>query len=90
MPFSSKAQARYLFMKDPAVAKEFASKTKSIKSLPEHVSNKNKSMKAKMVEGSKEEEKMDKKLGVKKGGKKTKKMDEHDEKFVKSMMKMKK
>lgn len=37
MPFKSKAQARLLFAKKPEMAKEFASKTKSIKSLPEHV-----------------------------------------------------
>ena len=35
MPFKSKAQARYLYAKEPKVAKEFASKTKSIKKLPE-------------------------------------------------------
>lgn len=35
MPFKSKSQARALFAKAPEVAKEFASKTKSIKSLPE-------------------------------------------------------
>ena len=35
MPFASKAQARYLFSQHPDVAKEFASKTKSIKALPE-------------------------------------------------------
>lgn len=40
MPFKSKAQARYLFAKEPKVAKEFASKTKSIKKLPEHVKKK--------------------------------------------------
>jgi hypothetical protein len=37
MPFTSKAQARFLFAKHPAVAKEFAAKTKSIKALPEKV-----------------------------------------------------
>ena len=36
MPFTSQAQARYLFAKHPDVAKEFASKTPSIKDLPEH------------------------------------------------------
>lgn len=35
MPFKSKAQARYMFAKHPAIAKEFAAKTKSIKALPE-------------------------------------------------------
>lgn len=34
MPFKSKAQAKYMFAKHPKLAKEFASKTKSIKSLP--------------------------------------------------------
>lgn len=42
MPFKSKAQARYLFAKEPEVAKEFASKTKSIKALPNKVSAKKK------------------------------------------------
>jgi len=42
MPFKSKAQARYLFAKEPEVAKEFSSKTKSIKKLPEHVKPKKK------------------------------------------------
>ena len=37
MPFASKAQARYLFSQHPEVAKEFASKTPSIKALPDHV-----------------------------------------------------
>ncbi len=36
MPFKSKAQTKYMFAKHPAIAKEFASKTKSIKALPEH------------------------------------------------------
>lgn len=40
MPFKSKAQARYMFKKNPKVAKEFASKTKSIKKLPEKVKGK--------------------------------------------------
>lgn len=47
MPFKSKAQARYLFAKEPEVAKEFASKTKSIKALPEHVKKKKKAKKKK-------------------------------------------
>ena len=42
MPFKSKAQAKYLFANEPEVAKEFASKTKSIKKLPEHVKPKKK------------------------------------------------
>lgn len=37
MPFKSKAQAKYMYAKHPEIAKEFASKTKSIKKLPEHV-----------------------------------------------------
>lgn len=37
MPFKSKAQARYLFSQEPGVAKEFASKTTSMKTLPERV-----------------------------------------------------
>lgn len=36
MPFESKAQARFLYAKHPAVAKEFASKTEDLKDLPEH------------------------------------------------------
>ena len=35
MPFQSKSQMRYLFSKHPGLAKEFLSKTKSVKSLPE-------------------------------------------------------
>ncbi len=37
MPFKSKAQARYMFAKEPEIAREFADKTKSIKALPEKV-----------------------------------------------------
>lgn len=37
MPFKSKAQARYLFSQEPGVAKEFAAKTTSMKTLPERV-----------------------------------------------------
>lgn len=40
MPLKSKAQMRYLFWKDPALAKEFAEKTANIKALPEHVKKK--------------------------------------------------
>jgi len=36
-PFKSKAQARFMFAKKPEMAKEWASKTKSIKSLPEKI-----------------------------------------------------
>lgn len=35
--FKSKAQARFMFAKHPKMAKEFASKTPSIKALPEKV-----------------------------------------------------
>ena len=34
MPFKSKAQAKWMFKNKPKMAKEWASKTKSIKSLP--------------------------------------------------------
>ncbi len=37
MPFLSTAQARFLFAREPKVAKEFAKKTKSIKRLPEKI-----------------------------------------------------
>lgn len=40
MPFTSKAQAKFMFAKKPALAKEFASKTPSIKALPAHHSGK--------------------------------------------------
>jgi hypothetical protein len=40
MPFTSKAQARYLYGVHPEVAKEFASKTANLKKLPEHVKKK--------------------------------------------------
>lgn len=36
----SKAQAKFLFAVHPDIAKEFASKTLSIKDLPEHVKKK--------------------------------------------------
>lgn len=35
-PFVSKAQQKYMFWAHPKLAKEFAEKTKNIKSLPEH------------------------------------------------------
>ena len=35
-PFKSKAQAKWMFANKPKMAKEWASKTKSIKSLPAH------------------------------------------------------
>lgn len=37
MPFSSKAQARYMFAVHPKLAREFAQKTKSMQALPERV-----------------------------------------------------
>ena len=36
-PFVSKSQQRYMFAKHPKIAKEWASKTSDIKSLPEKV-----------------------------------------------------
>lgn len=36
-PFKSKSQARFMFAKKPAIAKEFAAKTPSIKALPNKV-----------------------------------------------------
>ena len=35
MPFKSKQQVKYLFAKNPSLAKEFAEKTLSIKKLPD-------------------------------------------------------
>lgn len=40
MPFKSKAQRRYLFAKEPKVAKEFANETPKGAKLPEHVKKK--------------------------------------------------
>jgi len=40
MPFKSKAQSRYLHAVKPELAKEFARKTISMKSLPEKVQKK--------------------------------------------------
>lgn len=40
MTFVSKSQARFMFAKHPKLAKEFASKTASIASLPEKVKKK--------------------------------------------------
>jgi hypothetical protein len=37
MPFKSKSQQRYLFAKEPEVAKKFAAETKSYARLPEAV-----------------------------------------------------
>lgn len=45
MPFKSKAQQRYMFAKEPAIAREMASKTPSIKKLPEHKKKKKKNLK---------------------------------------------
>lgn len=42
MPFKSKSQARLMFAKHPKMAKEMASKTKSIKKLPEKSKKKSK------------------------------------------------
>ena len=42
MPFKSRAQAKFLHAVKPEVAKEFAEKTVSIKTLPEHVKKKKK------------------------------------------------
>ena len=40
MPFKSKAQAKWMFSNKPKMAKEWASKTKSIKKLPKKVRKK--------------------------------------------------
>lgn len=45
MPFKSKSQQRYMFSKHPKIAKEFASKTKSFKALPEKAKHKKSSHK---------------------------------------------
>lgn len=42
MPFKSKSQMRYMFAKHPQMAKEWASHTPSIKSLPEKKKKKRK------------------------------------------------
>lgn len=42
MPFKSKAQAGYMFVHHPELAKEFAAKTKNMASLPEHVKKRKK------------------------------------------------
>lgn len=41
MPFTSKAQARYMFARHPKIAKEFASKTSNIKALPNKIGQEN-------------------------------------------------
>ncbi len=40
MPFQSKAQARFMFAKHPAIAKRWEDMTPSIKALPQHVKKK--------------------------------------------------
>lgn len=40
MPFKSKAQQKYMFAKEPTVAKRWAKETPNMKSLPEHVAKK--------------------------------------------------
>jgi len=40
MPFKSEAQRRYLYVKKPSVAKEFASKTPKGKKLPKKIGKK--------------------------------------------------
>ena len=47
MPFKSEAQRRFLFAKEPAVAKEFAAKTPKGDKLPAHVTGRRKTMKGK-------------------------------------------
>ncbi|HUD76206.1 MAG TPA: hypothetical protein VMQ76_14120 [Terracidiphilus sp.] len=42
MPFSSKAQQKWMFAKKPAMAKRWADETPNIKALPEHVGGKRK------------------------------------------------
>jgi hypothetical protein len=51
MPFKSKAQQRFMFAKEPEVAKEMASKTPSIKALPQHVKKKKKKQSLKHIFG---------------------------------------
>lgn len=46
MPFTSKAQARFMFAVHPEIAKEFAKKTLSIKALPEKKKDKGRKNKA--------------------------------------------
>lgn len=40
MPFKSRAQAKWMFANKPGMAKEWASKTKSMKSLPKKAKKK--------------------------------------------------
>lgn len=46
MPFKSEAQRRFLFANEPAVAKEFASKTPKGAKLPKHKKKKKQSLKS--------------------------------------------
>ncbi len=59
MPFTSQAQARYMFAKHPKVAKEFARKTPSISALPQHVKHK---MTTKQIDNM--EHKIHRKMGI--------------------------
>lgn len=45
MPYKSKAQQKFMHAKHPELAKEFDKKTKSFKSLPEHVKPKSRKKK---------------------------------------------
>jgi hypothetical protein len=47
MPFKSKSQEKWMFANKPAMAKEWASKTKNFKSLPNKVRKTNKTKKGK-------------------------------------------
>ncbi len=49
MPFKSRAQAAYMFIHKPKLAREFAEKTANIKKLPEHVAKKRKEIAEKMI-----------------------------------------
>jgi hypothetical protein len=49
MPFQSKKQVRWMFANDPEMAKEWASKTKDFKALPEKVRRKKKLKKRKQA-----------------------------------------
>ncbi len=47
MPFKSKAQQRYLYAKEPAVAEKFSKETKDFKSLPERKTQAKRKMRSK-------------------------------------------
>lgn len=51
MPFKSEAQRRYLFANEPAVAKEFASKTPKGAKLPKRVAKKKRRTSLKKIFG---------------------------------------